>query len=372
MNLHIFNDEKFFDPFVSKLEQLNLTTNNKFIVRRGGQFKYIKRVDLVSSTLDSNKFSTQVGDISSYDKVFLHAFNNDLKRWVLRNKFNELNWMIWGSELYESKSVSYPLFEPGTQLLKEDTQNIEDILKDGLRKVKNYILNIQSQKAYQKIDNILTWITPEYKFAIQNIEGLAAQHKYFLYGFDTDIETLSKLFSIHEKLPQIADNKLKCILGNSGAITNNHVDALHKMSGIYFEEILIPVSYGHHKYVSRLKDKIKENYSFLNVKYMESFVKFKEYVEMFYEYPIFINNSLRPLGMGNIWLALLTGKIVFMNSKNFMYQYMKDLNLQVFDIDNIQNIDKYAAIIDREKNKKIVLNYLSTEKIERIYLDIFG
>ncbi len=371
MNLHVFNDEKFFDPFVNKLEQLQLLGNNKFIVRRGGNYKYIKRTDAVFASLDSVDFNILVGKVEQYDRVFLHAFTSDLKRWVVKNKFRELNWMIWGSELYEAKGSRFPLFEPETRDLKYRLESFGPF-KYLLHKVKHFLQGTSGKQVFSKVDYLLTWIKPEYEYAVKSLAGLNARQKYFLYGFDMDIEELAKKFDVNSSLKRIAQRNLKCIVGNSGAVTNNHIDVFKRFKGIYFEEILLPVSYGDKKYVGLLKNQVEKLYPHLNISFMERFLSFDEYLEIFDKYSIFINNSLRPLGMGNIWLALLTGKLVFMNPGNFMFRHMKELGLQVFDIDQINDIDRLAATLDQNKNRRIVLDYLSRDKTDQLYRKLFG
>lgn len=371
MNLHVFSDDKFFDPFVNKLEQLNLLGNNKFIVKKGKEFKYIKRSDLVSSTLDSKDFKMQVGDTGKYDKVFLHSFKYDLYKWVYNNNFKELNWMVWGHDLYELRSINFPLFENETQRLIRKVKNSMSF-SEYFHEIELILLSKITGKVFSKVSNILTWIDPEYQFAINHVKGLSAQQKYFLYGFDIDIETFSKMFSVSSRIATGSNNDIKCIVGNSGAIPNNHLDALKKIENIDFSEVLMPISYGHDKYIKLLKEEIGNSFSHLNVKYLEDFMDFGNYVQTIARYEVFITNSLRPLGMGNIWMALLMGKVVFMNTRNFMYGYMRGLGLQVYDIDKISNLHEYAKEVDYEANRRAVIEYLSKTKVDKLYTKLFG
>ncbi len=366
MNLHIFNDEKFFDPFVNKLEELNLLDNNKFVVKRKNPLKYIKRKDLVFCRLHHIQI---IGDTKNYDKVFIHAFSYDLYKWVNDNDFKQLNWMIWGSELYEMRGINFELYESETHKVYKKLKNIKYITSILFRDFQRLIFNIKINKVYKKIDNVLTWITPEYQLAINNIKGLNAKHQYFLYGFDIDIEKISNEIKITQLNQDI--KQLKCIIGNSGAITNNHLDALHKIKNCGFEDILIPISYGNQEYKKLLIKEIKASFGDLNLTYLDKFMNFQEYLDVLDNYDVMITNSLRPLGMGNIWIALLSGKLVFMNNKNFMYKYMCDLGFEIFDIDKISNIKSYIQRFNGENNKFLSKQFLSENRINEIYRSIF-
>lgn len=110
----------------------------------------------------------------------------------------------------------------------------------------------------------------------------------------------------------------------------------------------------------------------MNIQYLENFMDFSKYIETVARYEVFITNSLRPLGMGNIWMALLMGKLVFMNTRNFMYNYMRDLGLQVYNIDKLTELAIYARDTEYEKNRKIVIDYLAKAKVDHIYTNLFG
>ncbi len=367
MNLHIFNDEKFFDPFVNKLEELNLLENNKFVVKTNSELKYIKRTDLVTARLYNNGVKVQTND---FDKVFLHSFARDLYPWVLKNEFKELNWMIWGSDLYDIKFLNYNLLEPQTLVLKKKVKVLRSFISKYFEGLENFVLKRNMDKVFKKITNVLTWIPPEYDYAINNLKGLDAKHQYFMYGFDLDIEKLSDL--LNKSKVSTSLEALRCVVGNSGAFTNNHLDAIEKVKDAGFFEILVPLSYGNFEYVKLLKDCIKKKHLNLNINYMDNFMDFTEYIKILNGYDVFITNSTRPLGMGNIWIALLTGKLVFMNKKNFIYDYLNELGLKIFDINEINNVKTIIKNFNPETNISIVKEFASDIKIQKLYKKLFS
>lgn len=369
MNLHLINDEKFFDPFVEKLEALNLLHNNLFIVKECGPLKFIRRKDLVYG-----RFCDQdlIGDVSKYKKVFIHYFSFEMYRWVHQHTFNELNWMVWGKELYESELVDFPLYESQTKSIVKKTKNTRLTLALYYRRAENFLMNVDVAKIYRKIDNVLTWIKPEYEYAIKNIKGLRAKHLEFAYVFEHDAEILSRKFNGKQLYENSNLGKLRCILGNSGAASNNHLDALNKMREIDFKEIIMPVSYGNQKYVLSLKVEVEKRYTANNITFLNKFMTFDEYLDFYNQYDVFISNSIRPVGMGNIWMALLMGKLVFMNNKNFVFPFLTSMGIHVYDINDIHNIDEITRRVDLDSNRKIATNFLSKTKIDELYTNLFN
>lgn len=365
MNLHILNDEKFFDPFVEQLEALGLLANNVFVIKEDGPLNFVRRKDLVYARMRDEAL---IGDVSKYDKVFIHCFTLEMYAWVHRYQFKELNWMIWGKELYKSEF----LYEEQTKNLVKKVRDIKLTLDFYFLKAKNFFMNIDSSKVYGKIDNVLTWIQPEYEYAVQHIKGLRAKHQDFAYTFEYDVEFISSKFCSKKFDKAKGSKKLRCILGNSGVASNNHLDAIHKIKEIDLAEILIPISYGNKNYIKLLRKELSRKYLNKNITYLDTYMTFGEYVDFYCQYDVFINNSIRPVGMGNIWMALLMGKLVFMNPENLVFPYLRSLGFQIFDINDLSDIDEIRGKVDLISNRNNALSFLSKSKINEIYISLFS
>lgn len=368
MNLHIINDEKFFDPFVEKMESLNLLSNNRFVVKECGPLKFIKRKDLVFGRMCDDGV---IGNTFQYDKVFIHYFSFEMYRWVHQHTFKELNWMIWGKELYESELVNFPLYEPLTKSMVKKTKDQKLALALYYKRAENFLMNIDVEKIYGKINNVLTWIEPEYKFAINHIRGLKARHQEFAYMFEYDAETIPYNLKNEYIIKHKPSSALRCILGNSGATTNNHLDALYKIKKANLGEVLIPVSYGNARYVELLKKEVEKRFPLTDIHFLNEYMSFETYMRLFNEYDVFISNSIRPVGMGNVWMALLMGKIVFMNKTNLVFSYLQSFGLQIFSIEEIDKIADIISCVNLDRNRSIALKFLSKDRINGLYTKLF-
>ncbi|WP_134092145.1 TDP-N-acetylfucosamine:lipid II N-acetylfucosaminyltransferase [Olivibacter sp. XZL3] len=368
MNLHLIDDEKFFDPFVEKLESLNLLENNIFIVKECGPLKFIKRSDLVHGRMCEKDL---IGDTRQYKKVFIHCFTPDMYDWVLEHSFKELNWMIWGKELYSSDLVNYPLYELLTKEIVKKVSTQRFSFNLGYWRPKNVIRRVNLPRIFSKFDNILTWIEPEYEYAVRNIKGLRAKHQQFAYMFEMDANVLRRRFG-NAQSSRKRITELRCILGNSGVASNNHLDAIQKTNNIPFKEILIPISYGNERYIELLKDAVQTIGANGNISYLDKYVSFTDYIEVFDQYDVFISNSIRPVGMGNVWMALLMGKLVFMNRRNLVFPYLRAMGIEIFDIGMIEKVDSIFKTIDLKKNADLAAEFLSNKRINKMYVQLFS
>src|SRR5690606_27256049 len=112
--------------------------------------------------LYTSQFSELVGDTQVYEKVYIHQLTPLLYHWIANHQFNELNWMVWGADLYNLPSVHVPLYEHLT-LTKYVRKKIS--IQDLMYRSKVFLLHSFSRdRAYAKISNVLTWMKSEYEF----------------------------------------------------------------------------------------------------------------------------------------------------------------------------------------------------------------
>jgi hypothetical protein len=122
MNLHIVPDNSFINKFYENLQELDLVAGNKIVVRSNENVLKSIKHDLPFAPLYSSRFSAIVGNTEMYDKVFIHYFTPLLYRWVAKHNFNELNWMVWGGDVYNLPELDRLCYEPVTlkQYVKKD------------------------------------------------------------------------------------------------------------------------------------------------------------------------------------------------------------------------------------------------------------
>lgn len=362
MNLHILPDSKFSNTFYSNLIEAGLSETNKLIIRtKKGKLTYVTH-DIPFAALYSSSFEVIVGDVNKYDRVFIHQFSPLMYRWVARHSFRELNWMIWGTDLYNLPFVQHDFYEPVTRNFVKHHKKLNDLLY--LLKV--WFTNMPFRKrAYSKVDFILTWMQSEFAFAKANIPNLRADHRFFFYENQLPYEALDNITTSGNDHHEV----LKIIVGNSGTPTNNHLDVIRSISesGIR-ADLYIPLTYGDKVYIEFLK----KNITFYNngkIEFIEGFMEFNAYVRFLMSADALVMNHIRPQGYGNILMMMYLGKPVFLNDKNLSLPDLIKAGLAFESISQLKTQDIQTL---KTNNKANVTRLLSHENLLNTYKKLFG
>jgi dTDP-N-acetylfucosamine:lipid II N-acetylfucosaminyltransferase len=361
MNLHIVSDSKFSNTFFKNLQELGLLGKNKFVVQSNQKSLSHITFDIPFARLYSKKFSQEIGDTNQYEKVFIHQFSPLMYRWVATNKFRELNWMIWGGDLYNLPFVSHNFYEPKTNeyIRRHKSGN------NFLYLLKVYLGNMPFRKiAYAKVKRILTWMHSEYEFASKNIPSLDGKHEFFFYENQSPYQDLDQ----YTKPNTVKKERFRIIVGNSGTPTNNHLDAIQRIadSGLP-ADLIIPVGYGESSYI----DFLKTNVSFYNqgsVEFVDRFIEFAEYVDLLNSADALVMNHIRPQGYGNIFMMMYLGKPVFLNENNISLSDLNQAGLKWSSLKNFGMLPQMPMYDSREK----ILTLLSHDRLGSIYKRLFS
>jgi len=363
MNLHIVPDSKFINTFSANLRELGILSQNRLIVASKKELKYVERT-LPHAPLYSSRFKSIVGDTMQYEAVYIHLFSPLMYRWVARNSFRQLNWMVWGADLYNLPGIKTDFYDTIT---KQQYSSQGKPLSEWLYLVKVWATNSRfKDKAYAKIDNVLTWMTTEYAYAKSNIPSLRARHKFFFYENQIPYQKLDERSAesriINKDVPLI-------MVGNSGYPTNNHLDVIDYIEkhGIK-ADLCIPVSYGDKGYITFLKRKLA-SYSNGTVTFVDKFMDFDEYLNLLYSADAFVMNSIRPQGYGNVLMMLYLGKPVFMNERNISAQDLKKHGVVTSDWREMNSILLHKS---SAQNKDAIANLLSHSRLINVYGELFS
>jgi dTDP-N-acetylfucosamine:lipid II N-acetylfucosaminyltransferase len=310
MNLHIVPDNVFINKFYDNLLELGIAENNRLVVRTNSKtVRYLKH-NFPFAPLYSGAFEELTGPTRAYQKVFIHQFTPLLYRWVATHELRELNWMVWGSDLYNLPAVRMELYESLTlrRYIKRKFS-----ASDFLYRAKVAILHEAFRSgAYMKVSHILTWMKSEYDFASNHLTDLKAGHRFFFYENDMPYQALDEVM----REPPPRNDKPLYILGNSSTAELNHMDAVAWMNEAGVKaDLALPISYGDARYSHFLKNNLLF-YRGGELRFVDQYMNFNEYLQFLYKVDGLIMNNIRPQGYGNIFMMMYLGKKVFLNEKN--------------------------------------------------------
>lgn len=362
MNLHIVPDSKYTNTFCANLIELGILQNNKVIVRSNKKPKYLTP-DLPWAPLYSSRFRRLVGDTATYDAVFIHLFSPLMYRWVAGNTFKELNWMVWGADLYNLPFIRQNFYEAITRKHLSKSTSVNE----WLYLLKVWVTNMPyKNKAYSKVDHVLTWMESEHTFARTHLSSLHAGQKFFFYENPLPYQKLDML-----GLPALSAERVipSIIVGNSGYPTNNHLDAVdYLIRNNVRANLRIPVSYGDKGYVKFLKKKLAE-YTLGSVEFIDRYMGFDEYLNFLKDADALIMNNIRPQGYGNVFMMLYLGKPVFLNKNNIS---QPDLEKNGILTNDWAELKSTINVSFAERNKRAIINLLSHERLLEIYRNLFS
>lgn len=362
MNLHVLPDSKFSQVFIQHIQRLNLSSTNRFVVRSNAAKLTHVDSSFPFAKAGSHPFRKLVGDTLQYDKVFIHNFSPVLYPWVATSSFRELSWMMWGADVYGLSFVKYSFLEKETRnLYKENRGSLSNWLYE--LKVKLVAARFR-ERAYSKVNKVLTWMKGEHQFAQEHISSLHASHEFFFYANQQSYEQLPTVVEI-----ATSEKPKTYIVGNSGYPVNNHLDALEAVQRLGREvQLKVPVSYGDPHYIKLLRKACEER-GYGNVAFIDQYMSGADYIQFLSEADGLIMNTIRPQGYGNILMMMAMGKPVFMNSRNVSLNDLVDMGIQPLLIDQVGESVPSGQL---QKTAAIVKAYFSQQRLDERYTSLFS
>ncbi|MFT5660625.1 MAG: dTDP-N-acetylfucosamine:lipid II N-acetylfucosaminyltransferase [Sulfurimonas sp.] len=329
--VHLMHNEKFIGPFITFIKEHFDFEEHVFIII-GGVSENIAKIpqklnvlyfdDSYNSKLNYLKYSKLLKQYTqNADKIILHGLFGDNKSLFLF--FNQIllskcYWVMWGGDLYVYN--------------KSRTKKIEQM--------RHYI----RKKVYSKMGHFITYIKDDYELAQKWYGAKGEHHECFMYP-----SNLYKEYDIQEK----EHDTVNIQLGNSADPTNNHIQALEKLKTYKDENIRIftPLSYGNQKYAKSVILKGKKIFGDKFIA-LTDFMSFEKYLKFLSDIDIAIFAHKRQQGMGNIITLLGLGKKVYIRNDITPWELFKDIDVKIFDVENIE-LDLINETIKADNKNKI-------------------
>lgn len=146
------------------------------------------------------------------------------------------------------------------------------------------------------------------------------------------------------------------VVGNSRNIYNNHLDVIDLIeTARYGGEVsfLIPFSYGEENaYTKEVRRRVQRSRK--KIVLLENLMAPEAYFRLVTRARAGVSNSFRQLGMGNIFEFLNAGVKVYLNPRNVIHSWLRDLGLKVFTIEDFESDLRSGSLDlspeDREAN----------------------
>jgi hypothetical protein len=212
----------------------------------------------------------------------------------------------------------------------------------------------QKQKAISRISVFSPVIYEEFLIVRERNEFCA--HLIFadlMYGFKFPMSEIAVLGRSAQKAKTVW-------LGNSATIVNNHLDYFRQIKGSKQLEYThkLPVSYGFENYRGYLKCELAKYKLTCQIDFIDNFQEFDDYCNSIAECKIMVMNHIRQQALGNIFIGLLVGCVVFIHHKSPAFKFFKRNRFFVYSTEELNNMDLIEKTFFSSQ-----LAHLNTEKV---------
>jgi len=166
---------------------------------------------------------------------------------------------------------------------------------------------------------------------------------------------------------------LKVLLGNSGKLTNEHLEVLSWLSAFKDENIQVICPLGYPQKSSYKDEVIKTGKRLLQDKFVPliGMIPKPEYNSLLESIDVFILNAKRQQGAYCVFSSLLSGKKVYLSTVSPFYQMFVDWGIKVFDVRDIARLSfqefSSFSLEDAKKNHKIGQEHFSLQASLKSY-----
>ena len=302
MNYHIIPNEKFTEKFLRMMSSEHFCdTNTVFVYDMPGVEPFTRalfpNVTYISHTAFSNIAFADLEE--GNNKLFVHALSDQVLPFLYQNRkrswMNRLVIILWGADIYNH----YFILTSGDRRLHLGDREIERKKKKLLEHCRFY----------------MTFAAPDYDFAckLYNCRG-----KQFdcLYPSNVDAEYLDAILG---KARNAGSGKTRVLLGNSATKTNQHIEALNKLSKYKgYIQIICPLSYGDFYYRDAVITHGNALFGTDFIAVTDYFLP-EEYATLLYSVDIAVFNNNRQQATANIEILAYLGKKIFIRSDTSMW-----------------------------------------------------
>jgi len=352
--LHVFPDDKFFDPVSCYFDEIPDVENLYYYydIDRCYQFKMIKRSDKITLFHDKKEY---VKNLSRKDIqiIYFHSLPSS-KYWL----FNYIDsnkiviWWSWGYDIYDSFFGLQPLIP--LYKIKGLTMNwIHLIEKDSDRNKFQSLVDVLLRPYYRKMQKrVISRI--DYYTPVLPIEyDLMKDFCPFFHANPFMLERGPGRYVDYEFTSKKTLGNV--LIGNSLTYTNNHFDIFNCLQlrsiDIHPYKFIVPISYGDAYGGMESFKRIAKEFPLVdnNCIYLTDFLTRDQYYGLLESITHAVFGVIRQQAMGNILYLLRNGVKIYLYKDSLVYIYLKSLGFFIYNIEDDLTQDSMEQVLDEEK-----------------------
>lgn len=361
---HVIVDDKFIDTALRQFDEVSPNISCPILIGKSRKLGYVKRTDVRFYSFIQAKRFFESDDCAAVVFHSLTEENIPLLEYVPPTK--KVFWLGWGYDYYDRLlSGEYPsgLLLPETKKIMRKSSPFSRF-KSLVHASKRTIKNIALLRGKNSL-NVLSRV--DYFSPVLDIEYMMARElnpsfnpKYISWNYGTAEDDLGGSGVVN------SSTKINILVGNSAAPENNHIDIFNILSkgiDISGRKIVVPLSYGDPSYRDAVLATGMQLFGNQFVPIID-FISKDEYIAFLDSCGFVFMNHIRQQAMGNIFIMMLKGAKIFMNSRSPAYKWFLAKGAAVGSIDDlIECPDMRSNLFDplssesQGKNISITMNH---------------
>ncbi|MDN5107361.1 TDP-N-acetylfucosamine:lipid II N-acetylfucosaminyltransferase [Aliarcobacter butzleri] len=331
--LHVMILDKFLAPFINFVDEHFGRENHYYVFITSEKYEYGLTLEHKVEFLhtDDDIFIILLEYMKIAKKIILHGLWRDKVDVLLYFNLELLKkcyWVIWGGDFYFPETKS---------------------------KIRHKII--------KNIAYLVTYIKDDYELTKKWYGISGKYYECFMYP--------SNIYKEYDIKPK-ESNTINIQLGNSADPSNNHIQVLQQLVKYKDKDIklYVPLSYGKQEYAKEVISKGKELFADKFIPITE-FMLFEKYLEFMSKIDIAIFAHKRQQAIGNIISLLGLGKKVYLDTQTVQFNFLRNHDISVFNIEEIDLIGLSEEILYKNKEKiKYLFSKESLKKdLQRIFND---
>lgn len=339
--LHVIAWEKFTPSYIAFVERnFRHFESHCFFVLGWNSAYYVPRkanVIFGHELRKHRRVARLVRLMNTSRKILLHGLFDTcvlgllaVQPWLLGRSY----WAIWGGDLYDPPSGSWP------------RRNAHELLR---------------RIVFKRLGHLLTYVGGDVDLARQRYGARGAHHECLLYP--------SNCYR-HTSLQPKSDGFVNVQVGNSADPSNGHLEVFDLLADVATEatRIYVPLSYGDPGYAAEVIERGAKIFGDRFIA-LTDFLPWDKYLEFLGRIDIAIFNHKRQQAMGNTITLLGLGKTVFMRTDVAQWNLFRKIGVRVCAIDDLDL--RPLPEEDAAANQRAIRNYFSEINLIRQYSSIF-
>ena len=362
--IHIVRDEKFIDSAYRDFEEAAPNQNVFLII---GLIKKLKFIKSAKVFFIRPRVLWLFAPLSHFfaKAVIFHSIGSVFEENLLLkiNSKTNIAWISWGYDLFPRlKNIEEYLF-PITKGFYNSYSYSNETINDQLNG--NFKRSFKVKPSNIDLISRINFISPVLKseFNLLSNSFIIENQKYLRWNY------LSLEEDVISKNSEINISGKSLLLGHSGSIWLNHLDGLKELDqlDLEFDQIILPCSYGDERYISLLKESLKEKSE--TIQLIDHFLPYEEYVKVLEKCKYFLINTERQIGLGNILFFLYYGGFVVIRKNNPVVEWMSELEIPFTELDSsdfilvkggdLETKSTLLSFWGKETKRSLTIDYLA-------------